>query len=113
MSQPDIRLFGRHDIAFHLLPEKGFHLAGRSKADQDPSLMIAHMSSYMRYLARCKQGITGVQLDQFRPNFKDKAAFEHKEPFILIKVEVARRTTFGLEGVFKDQQIAAAMGGSF
>ena len=64
----------------------------------------ADVRPHVRHLARRQQRVAGTQQGPLLPHLHQEVAFDGIEPFILVVMQMARRATFGVERILKDEQ---------
>src|SRR5437899_3366957 len=105
MSTPYSRFLRGHRVSTGHLAEEGFHFPCREKCDENPATCLTDKGPDMGNLTRCQQRITRLEAKTLCSHFELELAFEDIEPFILLIMQMARWTTFGLEGILQDKRI--------
>src|SRR5216683_5084713 len=105
MGTPYSRILRGHRVGLGHLAEEGFHFPSREKRDENPATCRTFKGPDMGNLARCQQRITRLEAKTLCPHLELELAFEDREPFILVIMQMACRTTFGQEGVLQEKRI--------
>src|SRR5712691_11029281 len=105
MSAPYSRFLRGHRVGLGHFAEEGFHFPSREKRDENPAPCRTFKGPDMGNPARCQQRITRLEAKTLYPHLKLELAFEDREPFILVIMQMACWTTFGQEGVLQEKRI--------
>src|SRR5712691_6300370 len=105
MGTPYSRILRGHRVGLAHLAEEGFHFPSREKGDENPATCRTFKGPDMGNLARCQQRITRLEAKTLCPHLELELAFEDREPFILVIMQMACWTTFGQEGVLQEKRI--------
>lgn len=87
-------LFGCHTFGstFAHRGKKGFHLSGRAKKHEHPTLAFPHLGKTMRNVSWSEDAVTRFYIEDLVSHPDQKIALKDIPPFILFVVNVQRRT---------------------
>src|SRR5260370_6210728 len=105
MGTPSFRILRGHRVGLGHFAKEGFHVPSREKRDEKPATCLTDKGPDMGNPARCQQRITRLEAKTLCSHLELELAFEDIEPFILVIMQMACRTTFGQEGILQNKRI--------
>jgi len=91
--------------------EKGLHLSGRLKGDQEAAAFWRDLGPDVRKTARGEQRVAWQKPIFLLAHLKRDFTADDVKPFVLIVVDVPRWPELGLRVVFNDEELATGVGG--